>query len=162
MWQLLRSVQLCETPWTVAHKVPLSMKFSRQDYFSGLPCPPQGIFLTQGSNSHLLHCRQILYHLNHQTKEAQLCKAANYKEISDKPNLKDIKKNDSFVSFRIVKSMSQKSRRDLGNTPDWRRHKNSIQYMILGLNPFAVNDIIETTEEIWKGCINETVVIRQW
>ena len=45
--------------------------------------------------------------LNHQTKEAQLCKAANYKEISDKPNLKDIKKNDSFVSFQTVKSMSR-------------------------------------------------------
>ena len=26
----------------------------------------QGIFLTQGSNPHLLHCRQILYHLSHQ------------------------------------------------------------------------------------------------
>ena len=26
----------------------------------------QGIFLIQGSNSGLLHCRQILYHLNHQ------------------------------------------------------------------------------------------------
>ena len=26
----------------------------------------QGIFPTQGSNSHLLHCRQILYHLSHQ------------------------------------------------------------------------------------------------
>ena len=26
----------------------------------------QGIFLTQGSNPDLLHCRQILYHLSHQ------------------------------------------------------------------------------------------------
>ena len=26
----------------------------------------QGIFPTQGSNLHLLHCRQILYHLSHQ------------------------------------------------------------------------------------------------
>ena len=26
----------------------------------------QGIFPTQGSNPHLLHCRQILYHLSHQ------------------------------------------------------------------------------------------------
>ena len=26
----------------------------------------QGIFLTQGSNPGLLHCRQILYYLNHQ------------------------------------------------------------------------------------------------
>ena len=26
----------------------------------------QGIFLTQGSNPRLLHCRRILYHLSHQ------------------------------------------------------------------------------------------------
>ena len=25
------------TPWTVAHQAPLSMKFSRQEYWSGLP-----------------------------------------------------------------------------------------------------------------------------
>ena len=34
------------TPWTVgsegAHQAPLSMEFSRQEYWSGLPCPPLG------------------------------------------------------------------------------------------------------------------------
>ena len=33
-------VQLCptlKTPWTVAHQAPLSMGFSRQEYWSGLP-----------------------------------------------------------------------------------------------------------------------------
>ena len=33
-------VQLFATPWTVALQVPLSMGFSRQEYWSGLPCPP--------------------------------------------------------------------------------------------------------------------------
>ena len=28
--------------WTVAHQAPLSMGFSRQEYWSGLPCPPPG------------------------------------------------------------------------------------------------------------------------
>ena len=28
--------------WTVAHQAPLSIGFSRQDYWSGLPCPPEG------------------------------------------------------------------------------------------------------------------------
>ena len=32
-------VQLFVTPWTVAHQVLLSMEFSRQKYWSGLPCP---------------------------------------------------------------------------------------------------------------------------
>ena len=31
------------TPWTVAHQAPLSLGFSRQEYWSGLPCPPPGI-----------------------------------------------------------------------------------------------------------------------
>ena len=30
------------TPWTVACQAPLSMGFSRQEYWSGLPCPPPG------------------------------------------------------------------------------------------------------------------------
>ena len=30
------------TPWTVAHQAPLSMEFSRQEYWSGLPFPPPG------------------------------------------------------------------------------------------------------------------------
>ena len=36
------SVQLFATPWTVAHQTPLSMGFSRQEYWSGLPYPPPG------------------------------------------------------------------------------------------------------------------------
>jgi len=35
-------LQLCLTPWTVAHQAPLSMGFFRQEYWSGLPCPPPG------------------------------------------------------------------------------------------------------------------------
>ena len=30
------------TQWTVAHQAPLSMGFSRQEYWTGLPCPPPG------------------------------------------------------------------------------------------------------------------------
>ena len=47
-------VRLCATLWTVAHQPPLSMGFSRPEYWSGLPWPPSGIFLTQGSNLCLL------------------------------------------------------------------------------------------------------------
>ena len=35
-------VQLFETLWTVAFQDPLSIEFSRQEYRSGLPCPPAG------------------------------------------------------------------------------------------------------------------------
>ena len=30
------------TPWTVSHQAPLSMGFSRQEYWSGLPVPAPG------------------------------------------------------------------------------------------------------------------------
>ena len=53
-------------PWTAAPQAPLSMGFSKQEYWSGLLFPLQSNFATQGSNPHLLyllHCQQVLYHL---------------------------------------------------------------------------------------------------
>ena len=35
-------IWLFATPWTIAHQGPLSMGFSKQEYWSGLPCPPPG------------------------------------------------------------------------------------------------------------------------
>ena len=40
--ELLSGVWLFVTAWTVARKAPLSMGFSREEYWSGLPCPPPG------------------------------------------------------------------------------------------------------------------------
>ena len=37
------------------------MEFSRQEYWSGLSCPPPGIFPTQGSNPGLTHCRRFAF-----------------------------------------------------------------------------------------------------
>ena len=39
---LLSHVRFC-APWTVAHKAPLSVEFSRQECWSGLPFSPPGI-----------------------------------------------------------------------------------------------------------------------
>ena len=44
----LSLVQLFETLWTVAHQAPLSMGFSRQEYWSGLPCPSAGHLSSPG------------------------------------------------------------------------------------------------------------------
>ena len=40
--KLLSRVRLFATPWTVAYQAPLSMGFSRQEYWSGLPFPSPG------------------------------------------------------------------------------------------------------------------------
>ena len=59
-------VQLFAALWIVTRQLPLSMGFSRQEYWSGLPCPPGDLSL--GLNPHLpclLHWRWILCPLSH-------------------------------------------------------------------------------------------------
>ena len=41
-FQSLSRVWLFATPWTLAHQILLSMEFTRQEYWSGLPFPPLG------------------------------------------------------------------------------------------------------------------------
>ena len=67
-------VQLCSTlrnPRDCSHQIPLSMEFTRQEYWSeqkkkntavGSHSLLQGIFPTPALNLHLLHCRRILCH----------------------------------------------------------------------------------------------------
>ena len=64
-----QSVRLSATLWTVVRQAPLSVESSRQKYWSGVPFPSPGRFLTQGLNPGILHCRQILYCLSHQGRE---------------------------------------------------------------------------------------------
>ena len=45
---MLSWVRLFVTLWAVAHQAPLSMGFSRQEYWSGLPFPPTGDFPDPG------------------------------------------------------------------------------------------------------------------
>ena len=52
---MLKNVQLFMTPETVVCQAPLSIGFPRQEYWSKLPSPSPGIYLTQGSNPCLLH-----------------------------------------------------------------------------------------------------------
>ena len=59
-------VQLFATLWTVARQAPLSMGFSRQEYWSGLPWLPPRDLPTQGLNPGLLcllHWQAVLFPL---------------------------------------------------------------------------------------------------
>ena len=60
---------LCDPLDYIVHKAPLSMEFSGQEYWSGLPFPSPGGLPTQGLNLGLPHCRQTLYCLSHQGDE---------------------------------------------------------------------------------------------
>ena len=57
----------CSLPGSSVHGI-LQARDTRMDSHSLL----QGIFLTQGSNLGLLHCRQILSHLSHQENKIEV------------------------------------------------------------------------------------------
>ena len=59
------------TPRPVAHQAPLSLEFSRQEYWSGLPFPSPGDLPDSGTEPRgwgggLPHCGWTLYYLSHQ------------------------------------------------------------------------------------------------
>ena len=62
--KVARSSSIFVIPWTVS-----SMHFSRPEYWSGWTFTSLGDLPTQGSNSGLPHCRQILYQLSHSLPE---------------------------------------------------------------------------------------------
>ena len=68
-------VGLFVTPWTVAHQVPLSMGFSRQEYWSRLPCSPPGDLPDSGIEPLSLYVscigRRVLYHQCHLGRSIQ-------------------------------------------------------------------------------------------
>ena len=55
-------VQLFATLWTVVHQASLSMEFSRQEYWSGLPYPPPGDILNSEIEPLSPALQQVLYH----------------------------------------------------------------------------------------------------
>ena len=61
------------SPWTVARQAPLSMDSPGKNIGVGCHFLLQRIFLTQGLNSDLLHCRQILYWLSYDGSPSTYC-----------------------------------------------------------------------------------------
>ena len=66
----------------------------------------EGIFLTQGSNACLLHCRQILYHLGHQESPGharrKLRKKMNEKIFKEVTTLKPLKEFLVHGTFHLT------------------------------------------------------------
>ena len=63
-----QSCRFFAIPWTVARQTPRSMEFSRQEYWSGLPCPSPGNRPDSGIKPlSLVSCidRQVLYPRGH-------------------------------------------------------------------------------------------------
>ena len=64
--QSLSCVRLFATPWTVVFQAPLSMGFSRQEYWSGLPCCLPGVLPKPGILPRSPILQVIFYYLSHQ------------------------------------------------------------------------------------------------
>ena len=58
------AAQSCQTPWTIVHQAPLSMGFSKQEYWSALPFPSPGDFPRSWTHITCVSCivKRILYH----------------------------------------------------------------------------------------------------
>ena len=68
LYYVVRVVSDSLQPNGLARQAPLSMGFSRQEYWGGLPFPSPGDLPDPGIKPgflHLLHFRQIIYHLSH-------------------------------------------------------------------------------------------------
>ena len=61
-----KSCPTLATPWTEACQAPLTMGFSRQIHWIGLPFPSPGVLPNPGTEPGSPHCRQILYRLSYE------------------------------------------------------------------------------------------------
>ena len=79
----LNRVQLFATPWTRACQAPLTMEFSRQEYWSGLPVPSSGDLSNPGIEPSNSAGQADTCHLgNHSTEYSFLTISFNMKENS--------------------------------------------------------------------------------
>ena len=96
-------VRLFVTLWTTACQAPLSMGFSRQEYWIGLPFPPPGDLPDSGSNPHLfylLHWQPDSLTLEHLRRPSRAIREAYY------PNfLKKSFPPETFIGPNLVPSM---------------------------------------------------------
>ena len=67
------SVVFIVTPWTVAYQTLLSMEFSRQEYWNGLPCPPPGDLPDTGTESPALQADSLPFELAGKTYCLRKC-----------------------------------------------------------------------------------------
>ena len=110
--EVLSRLQLFVTPWTVPARLLYPWDFPGKITGVGCHFLLQGIFLTQGSNLGLLHCRQTLYHLSHKgaSSDLQVCKyfldgTQTSLTIKGKTDKSDVIKISSFLTKDIMKKI---------------------------------------------------------
>ena len=82
MLSLFSRAQLFELLLTVAHQTPLSLGFSRQEFWSGLPFPSLRIFPIQGSNPGLLHALEGVFFTTSTTSTQRIAKEPELAQVT--------------------------------------------------------------------------------
>ena len=119
-----------ETPWTVAHHAPCPWDFPDKNTGVGCHFLLQGIFLTQGSNPGLLHCRWILYWQSHQ--------GSPLNHLITRKSLFHQMQPESPKNWEISKSASQNQ----CSPPHTQLHKNPFTNALLYL---ILNTVLRNT-----------------
>ena len=117
---MLSFVQLSVTPWTVASQAPLSMEFSRQEYWSGLPFPTPGdpdpgikptslaspaltdrFFITVPVSTYCIYISIRIYHNNclNFMKRGYRGKGSPLVKLRDPPKKKEIRYDPASASL---------------------------------------------------------------
>ena len=105
---MLSRARLFVTPWTAAHQAPLSMRFSRQGYWSGLPFPSPGDLPNPGikpRDQTQVSCSAGISFTNWATREAPYVKHMLTEMKGKLVNLKVIR--DCNTPFSILNRWSR-------------------------------------------------------
>ena len=122
------------TPWTVAHQAPLSMGLSRQEYWSGLSCPPPGNLPNPGTETVSLSSLALVgeFFTTSTTWEALGSRIGTENITSFQRTRKECRTSQVVLE---VKNPPANARdiRDKSSVPGWGRssgggHDNPLQY----------------------------------
>ena len=114
----LSRVRLFATPWTVAHQTPLSMGFSRQEYWSGLPFPSPGDLPNPGIQPGSPALQSDA--LSSEPQFDLICL------LTKKKKKKDYKR-EALLTTMTLCSLGMENQRNVTAVKDWRRSKQRIE-----------------------------------
>ena len=119
----LSRVRLFATPWTVAHQTPLSMGFSRQEYWSGLPFPSPGDLPNPGIQPGSPALQSDA--LSSEPQFDLICLLTKKKKKKEKEK-KDYKR-EALLTTMTLCSLGMENQRNVTAVKDWRRSKQRIE-----------------------------------
>ena len=144
------------TLWTVICQAPLSIGFSRQEYWSRLPFPFSGVFLTQGSNLHLLDWQEDYLQLSHYSKHAAAAAAKSLQLCPTLCNPIDGSPSGSPIPGILQARTLEWVAISFSNAWKWKVKVKSLSHVRLLVNPWTAAHQAPPSkgfsrQEYWSG-----------